>query len=133
MPLQGREQEGNSPFPDGSQNRVPPPNWRDVLVWTNCDLAELFQDEGKFDDANTHLDQAKSNAVDDPYQLGFVMYMQAGVWHQQRRLEDAKSEALRAVEIFERLGAAEEVRVSRDLLQQVECTMNNRSTTSQGM
>jgi ATP/maltotriose-dependent transcriptional regulator MalT len=58
-----------------------PPNWRDVLVWTTCDLAESLQDEGEFDDANTHPEQAKSDAVDRPYPLGFVMYMQAGVWH----------------------------------------------------
>jgi hypothetical protein len=35
--------------------------------------------------------------------------MQDGVWHQQCRLEEEKSEVLCAVEIFERLGVAGEV------------------------
>jgi tetratricopeptide (TPR) repeat protein len=108
-----------------------PPNWRDTLFWTHCDLAELFQDEGEFDDANVHLQQAKSHAVDDPYQLGRAMYMQACVWYQQRRLEEAKSEVSRAVEILERHGAADGIWDCRDLIQRVEWTMENRSTSSQ--
>jgi tetratricopeptide (TPR) repeat protein len=108
-----------------------PPNWREILVWTHCDLAELFEDEGEFDDVNTHLEQAKSHAVDDPYQLGRTMYMQACVWYQQLRLEEAKSEVSRAVEILERHGAEDGRWPCRDLLRRIERTMENRSA-SQG-
>jgi outer membrane protein assembly factor BamD (BamD/ComL family) len=89
----------------------------------------LFQDEGKLNDASTHYEQAKSHAVDDPYILGRAMYMQAGVLYEQHRLEDAKSEALRAVEIFERLGVEDDMRYCRKFLQQSGWT----STGCQGV
>jgi tetratricopeptide (TPR) repeat protein len=108
-----------------------PPNWRDILFWTHCDLAELFQDEGEFDNASTHLERAKSYAVDDPYQLGRAMYMQACVWCQQRRFEDSKSEVLRAIETLERHGVAQGMRSCGKLLRWVERTMKNGSTSSQ--
>lgn len=37
------------------------------------------------------------------------MEMQASVWYRQDRLEDATSEVLYAIEIFEKLGAANDV------------------------
>jgi tetratricopeptide (TPR) repeat protein len=110
-----------------------PPNWRDLLVWTHCDLAELFQDEEEFDDAGTHLERAKSYAVDNPYQLGRAMYMQACVWYQQRRLEEAKSEVSRAIEILERHGVEDGIPACRDLLRRVELAVENRSTGYQGV
>jgi tetratricopeptide (TPR) repeat protein len=106
-----------------------PPNWRDALFWNHCDLAELFQDEGEFDNTNVHLGQAKSHAGDDPFRLGRSMYMQACVWYQQRRLEEAKSEVSRAVEILERHGAEDGRWQCGDLLQRIERAMESRSTS----
>jgi tetratricopeptide (TPR) repeat protein len=97
-----------------------PPNWRDQLFWSHYELAELFRDEDEFEDANAHIEQAKSNVVDDTYLLGCVAYMQAGIWYRQERLEDSKLETLRALEIYERLGAARDAGLCRDLLQKVE-------------
>ena len=68
-------------------------------------LAELSLDEGRFDEAAIHIQQAKSHAVDGTYHLGCAAGLQAVVWHRQNKLEEAKSEASRALEIFERLGA----------------------------
>jgi tetratricopeptide (TPR) repeat protein len=107
-----------------------PSNWRNELFWSHYNLAELFRDEGKFDDANAHIGQANSYAVDNTYWVGHVMYVQAGVWYRQERFEDAKSEALRTIEIYDKLGAVGDVGAGRDLLQNIERALAARSTSS---
>jgi len=84
-------------------------DWHDDLVWVHYNLAGLFLDEGRFDDAQAHIDHVKSHAVNGAFYLGRAMWLQAMVWHEQHRLEEAMSEALRAVEILEKLGATEAV------------------------
>jgi len=72
-------------------------------------LAWLFLDGEKLDDAHFHAGSAKSYAyaiLDNTYSLGRVMMLQALVWYEQQRLEEAKSEALCAAEIFEKLGSS---------------------------
>ena len=107
-------------------------NWRDVLFWNNYDLATLFRNEGEFDRAIVHIKQAKSHAVDDAYKLGRAMKMQARVWYRQGRLEEAKSEALSALEIYERSGAADDAEVCRTLLQKIDQAMRNRPSRFYG-
>jgi len=80
---------------------------------------ELFRDEGRFCDAQTHLEQAKSHAVNNAYHLGRATELQAEVWYRQHRLEEAESEALRAVDIFDKLGAAKDVERCRKLLRDI--------------
>ena len=46
--------------------------------------------------------------------------MQAHIWYLQLRLEDARSEALLSIEIFEKLGVAGDVTSSKSLLQKIE-------------
>ena len=48
------------------------------------------------------------------------MWLQAWIWHRQRRLEEAKSEALGAVDAFEKLGAANDAKKARLLLQKID-------------
>jgi hypothetical protein len=48
------------------------------------------------------------------------MELQALIWYQQGRLEEAKSEALRAVDVYGKLGAAKDVEDCRELLQEIE-------------
>ena len=100
-----------------------PPNWHEELFWIHHSLAELFGSEDKFDEANSHINQAKSHAIDDTYRLGRAMDMQANLWCLQPRLEDAKSEASRALKMYELCGAVDDARVCRDLLQLVERAM----------
>jgi tetratricopeptide (TPR) repeat protein len=107
-----------------------PFNWHADLFWNHHDLAHLLSDEGDFDDANVHIEQAKSHVLNNMYCLGCVMHLQARVWHRQGRLEDAKSGALRALSIFEKFGAARDVGVCRDHLQMVERAMETRTTGS---
>jgi len=90
--------------------------WRDQLSWGHYTLAKIFCDEGRFEDANAHVEHAKSQALDSPYDLGLSMYAQANIWFRQSRFEQAKSEALRAVEVFEKLGAAQDLKECRAFL-----------------
>jgi hypothetical protein len=106
-----------------------PFNWHDVLFWNNLDLAQVFLDEGEFDEASAHIEQAKTHAIDNTFWLGSATYLQATIWYRQRRLEDAKSEGLHALETFEKLGAEEAVDC-RHLLRKVKQTMANQSTSS---
>jgi tetratricopeptide (TPR) repeat protein len=105
-------------------------NWHDVLFWNHLDLAEMFRNEGEFDEASIHIKQAKPHAVDNTSWLGCAIYLQATIWHRQRRLEDAKSEGLHALKIFEKLGDAKKAGNCRGLLQIVGRTMESQSTNS---
>jgi tetratricopeptide (TPR) repeat protein len=101
-----------------------PFKWQDELFWIHYALAQLFLTEDELDDANTHIEQAKSHAVDNTYNLGRGMEFQARIWYRQSRLEDARSEALGALEIYEKLGAAQDVGKCRELLQEIEHVMD---------
>jgi tetratricopeptide (TPR) repeat protein len=100
-----------------------PPNWDEELFWIHHSLAEMFGDGEEFDDANAHIGQAKLHAADNTYRLGRAMGLQANVWCLQLRLEDAKSEALHALEFYEKCGAVGDAGVCRDLLRMVERAM----------
>ena len=102
-----------------------PFNWPHELFWIHSDMATLFLDEDEFDNANTHIERAKSHAADHPYNLGCGIHTQARIWYRQQRLEDARSEALRALEAFEKLGAANDAERSKGLLRQIEEAMGS--------
>ena len=106
-------------------------NWHDEQLWNHFGLVELLLDENRFDDARTHAHHAKSHAVNDPYLLGRAMELQAWVWHREGRFEDAKAEILRAVDVFERLGAAKELERCRDTLQSTEEAINEPATSDE--
>jgi tetratricopeptide (TPR) repeat protein len=107
-----------------------PFNWHEELCWIYYALAQLFLKEKEFDNANARLEQARSHTFDRPYRLGRVMHLQAIVLYRQGRLEDAKSEALHALEIFEQLGVATDAGICGDLLQEVEQSLRSRATSS---
>ena len=90
------------------------------LFWGNYLLAGLFSNQGKFEEAQTRLEHAKSHAADDAYHLARVMGQQACLWDQQGRFGDAKSEALRALNAFEKLGAVYYAEATRQLLQEID-------------
>ena len=97
-----------------------PFHWHDQLFWNHYSLAELFYDKDGPDDAHIHVERAKLHAINDPYLLGRAMELQARFWYRERRIEAAKSEALHAVDLFEKLGAAKYLRRSKVLLQRIE-------------
>jgi len=102
-------------------------NWHTQLFRVHKRLAELFLEKDEFDDAQAHIEQSKSHAVEGTYNLGFAMTLQSSIWSRQGRLEDARSEALGALEIFERLGATEKVEYCKGLLHRIEARMQSRA------
>ena len=100
-----------------------PFEWHDELFWANYALALVFLSGDELDVVHTHIEQAKLHAVNNTYNLGRAMELQARAWYQWGRLEEATSEASRALEIFEKLGAAEAQELCRDLLQDIERVM----------
>ena len=95
-------------------------DWNDQLFWIHFDLALLFHDGDEFDDAHTHVERAKTHAVSNAYHLGRAVLLQARIHRQQSKLQDATSGALRALEIFEKLGTMSEVGICKDLLKLIE-------------
>ena len=90
------------------------------LFWVHFALAEVLSGEGRFEDAHAHIDRAKSHAVDWTYNLACASQLQAVLWERQHRLEEAKSEGLRALEAFENLGAAHDAEETRRLLERID-------------
>jgi tetratricopeptide (TPR) repeat protein len=95
-------------------------NWDNEQFCILFSLAQLFHKEGKFHDAQAHIELAKSHIVNDPYLPGRAMEQQARFWYEEGRLEEAKSEALCAVGVYEKLGAAKDMEDCRKLLQWIE-------------
>ena len=100
-------------------------NWQHQLCQIHYNLAELFFGENQFSDANTHIEQAKSDADNDAHFTGQARRLQAEVWNGQGRFEDARSEALSALEVFEKFGSMEEAVACRDILQKIERGMES--------
>ena len=97
-----------------------PFNWNDELYWIHYDLVVLFLSQREYDSAHVHTEQAKSHAVNDAYNLGRAMELQAIIHFRQLRLEEAKFEVLRALESFEKLGVARDIKRCRTLLGEIE-------------
>ena len=91
----------------------------------------LFLNEHRFDDAQAHIEQAKLHTINSAYHLGHAMQLQAEAWYKQDRLEEARSEALRAADVFEKLRAAKSLGGCRTLLQNVQKKLNDRTTSGQ--
>ena len=108
-----------------------PFNWHDEQFHNHYSLARLFFGENKFDDAHVHIERAKSHAVDDPYLLGCAMELHARLWYKQHRFKDAKSEALRATDAFERAGVTKELKYCRRILHYIE-EKTKKPVTSDG-
>ena len=95
------------------------------LFWIHHSLADLYSDEGKFDDAHAHLEHAKSHAVNNVYLLANASWMEAWCLKEQRMLEEARSEALSALRAFETLGATTNVEHVEQLLEEIDGLLPN--------
>ena len=100
--------------------------WYGQQFCIHSSLAELFCGRGRFDDAQVHIERAKLHTTNDKYLLGHAMKLQADLWYLQDKFEEAKSEALRAADIYERVGAAINLENCRELLGRIEAGMNSR-------
>ena len=97
-----------------------PSNWHNTQFWDHYSLAELFCDDGRFEDAQAHIEHAKPYAVDGPYYLAHMMWLQAIVRRKQHRLEEARSEVLRAADGFKKLEDAGDMELCMELLQEIQ-------------
>ena len=104
-----------------------PSNWHDELFQTHYSLAKLFLDERRFEDAHAHVDRAKLHVANDTHHLGCAMELEARVWYQQRRFQEAKSAALHAADVFEELGDTEWLEYCRETLRDIEEATSKRS------
>ena len=101
-------------------------NWHHELFWNHFCLVELFLSEDEFDEAQSHIDEANLYVAEDAYIRGRIAEMQAKLWYSAHNLEDAQPQALRALEMYEKLGAARDVESCRALLQDIEQAMEVR-------
>ena len=108
-----------------------PFDWHIQLFWIHYSLAGLFLKENGFDEAHAHIEKAKPHAGEDKYRLGRATEMQARILYRQRRLENATSEVLSALRIFEKLGAVEDAENCRGLLRKIERAAKSWSTSFQ--
>ena len=108
-------------------------DWGNELYRIHRGLAKLFLDEDKLDDAQTHLEQAKLRAVNHPYHLGHVARHQAELWYKQGRLDEAGTEALRAADEYEKLGAAKDLEGCSQLLRQIEDRMGKLAVSDESV
>jgi len=94
------------------------------------DLVALLLRQGRFDGIQLYIEQLKLHAVGDPLYLGFAMGSQARVWYEQGRFEEARSELLRAVGLWEKIGVlATATAQLKGLLQNVEEEINERDAS----
>ena len=95
-------------------------SWHNEQFWGHFSLAELFDDQGRFEDSHAQIEHAKSLAVNDTYLMGRAMHLQAMFWYHQDRLTEADSEVSRAIDALEMVGAVEDLVACRDLLRDIE-------------
>ena len=101
-------------------------NWVKQIVWIHSGLADVFSKARKFDDAQAHIEHAKSLAANDTFLLAFASLGQARLWHAQDKLGEAKSEALRALDVFEKLGATNDVECIRWFLWRIDAQLSGQ-------
>ena len=103
--------------------------WYRDQFWNHCGLAGLLFNQGRFDDSYAHVERAKLHAVNDPYLMGRAMAFQARLWYRQRRLVEARSEVLCAIDVYEKIGATICVEKCGDLLRDIEEKMEELTTS----
>ena len=105
-------------------------NWHIQLFWVHHSLTILFLDEDEFATAHAHAEQAKQHSLNEKYYLGLITEVQAQIWYGQGRHEEAVSEALCAIEIYEKLGATKDIEHCRTLIRGIEEATGESSTSS---
>ena len=105
-------------------------SWHSELFWIPYSLTRLLLDEDRFGEAQAYLERAKSRVANDAYYLGRAADLQTVVWYKQRRFEEARSEALRAADVFEKLGATADLERCRNNLRVISRESDSPSLTS---
>ena len=85
-------------------------------------LVRLSVDAGKLDDANAHLERAKLYTANNAHGLLRTITVQAHILYRQGRIDEGKSECLRAAECLEEIGATVDAERCRNLYSQCRCS-----------
>ena len=99
------------------------------LFKVHHDLAELFYKQGRFSDARIHIEHAKTVASNNKYHLACVSVLQARLWYKQNMFGEAKSEALAALDVLEKLGS-DYADAARHILQLIDARLAGPSGRS---
>ena len=105
-----------------------PFDWHDEQFWVYYSLVELLSKQGKFGDAHAQIERAESHAIGDTYLLGRTMWLRSKVRYKECRFREAKSEVLRAVDVFEKLGATRDLQRCRRRLRDIKAKMKKPVT-----
>ena len=95
-------------------------NSRDELFETHLALVGLYLEEEKFNEAQTYAEHAKSHVGNDMPLLGCAFLVSARVLSSRNKFKEAKSEALRALAIFEKLGTTALLEEIGEFLEEIE-------------
>ena len=95
-------------------------NLHEEVFWIHHLLTVLFWGENRFEDSRTHIEQAKLHATNNPRNMGGVVELQARLWFGECRFEEAKSEALRAIGLYEKIENMNDVKCCRKILEDIE-------------
>ena len=106
-------------------------DWRSQLSRAHYSLAVVFSGEQRLGDAYAHAKHAELHAVSYPYHLGRAIHLQARFWDGQDKLEEAKSEALRAIDVYQRTGATKDEEECRAFLRKIETKMRMLVTSDE--
>ena len=107
-------------------------NWLAEQFWSHYSLAELFSSQGRLNDAHAHIGHAKSYATSNAYLLGCAMQLHVRLWCLQGKREEAKSEAVRAIDVFEKLGDTGKVETCRRFVQYIAAKTDDPVTGESG-
>ena len=91
-------------------------NWHQDAFWSLKGLVEVFCEMGRIDDANSHLEQARSHTANNALDSAYLIAVQALIWSYQGRLEEAVFQYSRAIDALEELGATRDAEVYRNYI-----------------
>ena len=101
--------------------------WQDQQFWIHHSLGGMFFGVRRYDDARLHAERAWIYAVNDVPLLGHAMKLRAIILYSQKKYNEAKSEALRAADVHEKLGDAVGLDVALDYVDLVERAKSNQA------
>ena len=110
-------------------NIAPRFSWHNHVIWIHHSLALLFFEEGKFDQADSHIKRAELHAVGSVYFMGRTVLLRAWTLYRRGRWEEATSECSRALKVFKNLGATRGQEICKGLRQNIDQSMKGLSTS----
>ena len=105
--------------------------WHDEQFWGNFCLAELYSNQGRFDDSHAHVERAKLHTTNNAYYMGRAMELHAVIWYGQGRFGEARLEALCAANAYEKVEATEDLERCRTLLRLLFDTTEEPATSGE--